>query len=69
MVADDNTTNSPQPRITDVPAQIFEQFLQTLTEDGVPPEIVGRLRKALLQDGAPTERALREAVFGEEQGV
>lgn len=51
---------------TDVPAQVFEKFLQDLATAGVSAELVDRLRKALLQEKVFTERALIAAIFGEE---
>jgi len=50
----------------DVPAQIFEKFLQALSEAGATAEFVTRLRKTLLENKTFTERALKAAVFGEE---
>ena len=50
----------------DVPAQVFEKFLQALGGAGVSAELVARLRKALLEDKTFTERALKEAVLAEE---
>ena len=49
----------------DVPAQVFEKFLQALGEAGASAELVARLRKTLFEDKAFTERALKEAVLGE----
>jgi hypothetical protein len=51
---------------TDVPAQVFEKFLQALEDTGAPAELVARLRKTLLEDKAFTERALKEAILAEE---
>ncbi len=50
----------------DVPAQVFEKFLQALGGTGVPTELIARLRKTLLEDKTFTERALKEAVLAEE---
>ena len=49
----------------DAPTQVFEQFLQALVSAGVADELVTRLRKVILQDKVFTERALKEALFGE----
>lgn len=49
----------------DVPAQVFEKFLQALGGAGVSAELVARLRKTLLEDKMFTERALKEAVLAE----
>lgn len=59
-------TPAPNQAATDIPAQVFEKFLGTLAAADTPPDVVARLRKALLEDKSFTERALREAVFGEE---
>jgi hypothetical protein len=54
------------PNATDLPAQVFEQFLIDLVSAGIPEEVIARLRKALLEDRAFTDAALKQAVFGEE---
>ena len=53
-------------RTPDIPAQVFEKFLQALGEASVSAELVARLRKALLEERSFTERALQVAVLGEE---
>ena len=50
----------------DVPAQVFEKFLQALAGAGVSAELVVRLRKTLVEEQTFTERALTAAVLGEE---
>ena len=50
----------------DIPARVFEKYLQALVEAKVSPEVISRLRKTLLEDKSFTERALKDAVFGEE---
>lgn len=50
-----------------VPAQVFEKFLQALEEATVSSELVTRLRKTLLEDKTFTEKALKEAVLGDVQ--
>jgi hypothetical protein len=50
----------------DIPARVFEKYLQALVEAKASPEVISRLRKTLLENKTFTERALREAVFGEE---
>ena len=57
---------SDEAGMPDVPAQVFEEFLQALGSTGAPVELVGRLRKTLLEDKRFTERALKEAVLPEE---
>ena len=60
-------TNSPTVEETpDVPAQVFEKFLQSLESEDVSAELIVRLRKALLEDKTFTERALKKAVLDEE---
>lgn len=60
-------TSSPRAeRKPDVPAQIFEKFLEDLEEVSVPVELVARLRKALIEEKSFTERALKMAIFSEE---
>jgi hypothetical protein len=49
----------------DVPARVFEKFLQALVDAKASPEMIARLRTTLLEDKSFTERALRDAVFGE----
>jgi hypothetical protein len=60
------TTSSMLEETPDVPAQVFEKFLQALGEAGASAELVTRLRKTLFEDKKFTERALKEAVFAEE---
>ena len=59
------TTSSKMEGPPDVPAQVFEQFLQALGGTGASSELIARLRKALLDDRTFTERALKTAVLGE----
>ena len=60
-------TGSPRKEGTsDVPALVFEKFLQALEEATVSAELIASLRKTLLEDKVFTERALKEAVLGEE---
>ena len=60
------TTSSTVQGTTDVPAQVFEKFLQALEGSRVSAGLVARLRKTLLEDKTFTERALKEAVLSEE---
>jgi len=53
-------------KVTDVPAQVFEQFLIDLVGAEIPTEVVTRLSKTLLEDRIFTDTALKQAVFGEE---
>ncbi len=58
---------SPKKEETsDVPVLVFEKFLQALEEATVSAELIASLRKTLLEDKVFTERALKEAVLGEE---
>ena len=50
----------------DVPTEIFETFLQSLTEEGISDDVVTELRKKLIEEPDLTERALRSAVLQEE---
>jgi hypothetical protein len=50
----------------DIPTRVFEKYLQVLVEAKVSPEVISRLRATLLEDKSFTERALKDAVFGEE---
>ena len=49
-----------------VAEQIFEKFLQALTDSGTSPNTVARLRKALIEDKKTTEAVLEEAILTEE---
>jgi hypothetical protein len=60
------TTSTTTEGTSDVPAQVFEKFLQALGGSAVSAELIARLRKVLLEDKTFTERALREAVLAEE---
>lgn len=60
------TTSPTKERTLDVPAQVFEKFLQALEDAGASAELIARLRRTLLEDKTFTERALKEAVLGEE---
>jgi hypothetical protein len=51
---------------TDVPAQVFEKFLEALAGAGASVELAARLRKVLLEEKSFTERALRAAILPEE---
>jgi hypothetical protein len=59
-------TSPTKDGIVDVPAQVFENFLEALRDAGASPELIARLRKALLEDKIFAEHALKAAVFGEE---
>ena len=49
-----------------VPEQIFEKFLQALTDAGTSANVVAKLRKTLLEEKKLTEVALEEAILAEE---
>ena len=61
------TTSSEQNGISEVPKQIFKDFIKALEENGASSEMIARLRKALLEDMNFTERVLKVAVLGEER--
>ena len=50
----------------DIPTRVFEKYLQALIDAKVSPEVISRLRATLLEDSSFTQRALKDAVFGEE---
>jgi hypothetical protein len=50
----------------DIPARVFEKYLQALVDAKASPEVISRLRATLLEEKSFTERALKDAVFGEE---
>lgn len=50
----------------DIASSVIEQFLAALKDQGVPEDVVERLRKALLTDKKPTRKALADALFAEE---
>jgi hypothetical protein len=60
------TTLTNVEETADVPAQVFERFLQNLGDAGVSTEIVTRLRKVLLEEQTFTDRVLKSAVMGED---
>jgi len=60
------TTSPVKEGTPDVPAQVFEKFLQALEDASASAELIVRLRKTLLDDKTFTERALKAAVLGEE---
>ena len=60
------TTSIRKEGMRDIPAQVFEKFLQALAPAGASPELIARLRKTLLEDKTFTEHALSAAVFGPE---
>ncbi|TAK86139.1 MAG: hypothetical protein EPO20_08005 [Betaproteobacteria bacterium] len=49
----------------DIPAVVFESFLQALEASGASVDLVTRLRKTLLVDKNFTDKALKEALFPE----
>jgi hypothetical protein len=60
-------TTSPKIEGTpDVPAEVFEQFLQALGRASAPAKLITRLRKTLLEDKTFNDRSLKAAILGEE---
>jgi hypothetical protein len=49
----------------DVPTQVFQKFLETITAAGGNAETVGRLKTTLLEKPDLSEEALETAIFGE----
>jgi len=64
-ITNNNAAGSP-PALLDIPAQVFTSFLQSLSESGAAPELVDRLRTTLLKNKVFSDRALKDAVLGEE---
>ena len=62
----DSTSSTASGSTTDIPTQVFEQFLQALHGAELRPEMIARLHKTLLQDKNFTEHALKDAVLSEE---
>ena len=60
------TTSPTKDGVVDVPAKVFENFLEALREANASPELIARLRKTLLEDKSFADHALKAAVFGEE---
>jgi len=60
------TDSPPNSETPDVPAQVFEKFIQDLREAKVSDELVSRLEKVLLEEHSLNEIALRAAVLGED---
>jgi len=65
MEVSSTLTNAGGATPGDVPAHVFESFLQALESNGASTEIVARLRKTLLIDKVFTDKALKEALFPE----
>jgi hypothetical protein len=61
------TTSPTTQQTLDVPTQVFEKFLQALTDAGASVELVARLRKTLLEDKRFTDGSLQEAVLADEE--
>ena len=51
---------------SDVPAEVFKNFLTSLKAASISDEVAARFKKILLDDRAFNEAALKKAVFGEE---
>lgn len=52
---------------SEVPMQVFEQFLKRLEESKTPPGLVERLRVLLLSEKSLTEKAVVDALLSEAQ--
>jgi len=50
----------------DVPAQVYEAFLQALQDAGLSSELISNLRSTLIHNKTYTEQALKKAILGEE---
>lgn len=64
---DDTMAAEPEDGpLAEIPRQIFEQFIQKLSETGTNTEAVARLKKTILDTGALTEKSIRDALFPSE---
>jgi hypothetical protein len=61
------STSTTTSGTSEVPVKIFERFLEELTAAGMSGDLVARLRNTLLVDRIFSERALKTAIFGEDQ--
>lgn len=52
---------------SDVPTQVFQGFLDDLKKVNISPAIVESLKNTLLNDKIFSEKALRAAIFPEDQ--
>jgi hypothetical protein len=52
----------------DVPAQVFQKFLENIAAAGGDAEMVRRLKTTLLEKRDFSEEALESAIFGESAG-
>jgi hypothetical protein len=50
----------------DVPTQVFRKFLDGLAIAKIPEELVERFRKTMFENEDFSERALKQAIFGDE---
>lgn len=57
----------PHKPPSEVPTQVFEQFLRRLEESKTPLGVVERLRAVLLSEKGLTEKAVTEALLSEDQ--
>jgi hypothetical protein len=58
--------STTESKPTDVPAQVFEDFLSVLPEQEISADVIARLHQTLLVDKKYTDAAFKAAVFGEE---
>lgn len=64
------TNKDPESTATapsDIPAQVFHEFLERLGDAKTPAVIIDRLRVILESDKPFTEKAITDALFAEEQ--
>lgn len=55
--------------VAEIPRRIIVKFLDDLAANGVTPEVVTRLRQAILEKGQLSDRALRGALFSEDDAA
>jgi hypothetical protein len=58
--------NEPEGQ-PEVPAQLFEEFVTQLEKAETPADVVERLRATIIHEKDLSEKAIRAALFPEEQ--
>jgi hypothetical protein len=56
-------SNSPSGGQTEIPRQIFDQFLVALAESDVPNEVVQRLRQSITNQADLSDKGIKVALF------
>lgn len=68
-MAEDPKVPPAEAQQSDVPTQVFQSFLAVLEKEGVPQEVVQRLKKTLIEDRKFSDKQLKDALFPEEAGA